>query len=337
MLMKRKFNLGLILLVVIALSFPLQSMADPAATINPSTGTTAITNLQGPPGVTIGGWLVPATGTSYAVDWTGLTATTTYMLVVIGEAQTVTLSDTTAQIVAKSIDMYDRDTNQKVGAGLITAVADMSSTSSSDQHGGTQGPPSQARGMWVSTNATEWNLQPSEFDSNGKPKSFKITVTGPTGVAGFFKWYWPKALLDLTGFNANTLAGFVDGDQVSTTTQTLADGGVVVSMNLTYSTHTVMTKKALPLSLAASKKSVKKKKRVSLFGWLNPKKARQTIKLFRKIKGQKSYKQIGVAKTNGKGYFSRKFPVTQTAYYVAKYKKGKKWITSPVKLVKATK
>lgn len=336
--MKRKFNLGLILLVVIALSFPLQSMAAPAASITPSTGTTAITNLQGPPGVTIGGWLVPQTGTSYTVDWTSLTAGTTYMLVVLGEAQTVTLNDTTAQIVAKSIDMYDRDTNQKVGPGLITALADMSNASTgSGANGNDQGPPPEARGMWISTNATDWNLQPGEFDSNGKPTSFKVTVTGPTGVAGFFKWYWPPALLNLMGFSADDLAGFIDGDQVSTTTETQANGGVIVTMNLTYSTHTVMTKKALPLSLAASKKSVKKKKKVSLFGWLNPKKARQTIKLFRKMKGQKSYKQIGVAKTNGKGYYSRKFPVTQTAYYVAKYTKKGKVITSPAKLVKATK
>ncbi len=319
---------------MLALVFPAQSVADPTATISPSAGTTPLSGMQGPTGASIAGWMTPASGTGYTVDWSGLTAGTNYMMVIIADAQTVVLTDTGAQIVANSIDSYNHETFEKVGSAVVTAVVDMTAMNNSE---GTNGPPAEAGGMWVSTNAIEWNMEPSEFDANGKPKSFQMTVTGPSGVAGFFKWYWPKALLDLLGFDADDLAGFVDGDQVSATTQTLADGGVLVSINLTYSTHTVTTKKALDISLAASSSSVKKKKKVSLFGWINPKKARKTVKFFRKIKGQKGYKQIGTDKTDSKGYFSRKFPVTQTASYYAQTVKNGKVIKSPVKQVKAKK
>jgi len=314
------------------------TLADPAATITPSIGTTSIPITGAPGNATVNGWLTAASGTSYTVDWTGLNATTTYMLVIIADAQAVTLGDNTAQITANSIDMYSHEAPyQKVGSGVVTAVADMSG--GNPQGGGPQGgPPAEARGMWVSTNAIEWNIEPSEMDSTGKPKSFKMTISGPSGVAGFFKWFWPKALMNKVGITANDLAGYIDNDQVSMNTTTYADGSALISFNLTYSQHIIKTAKALPLSLATNKKRVKKNTKVKLFGWYSNSKSvsarsAKVVSIYRKLKGQKKYSLIGKAKTGAKGFFSKTIPVKKTASFIAKALKGKKVIKSPVKTV----
>jgi len=228
-------------------------------------------------------------------------------------------------------------------AGIITGIADMAQTNGQKSVKGEgpppgQGPPAESRGMWISTNSPIWHLEPGEFDkTTHKPKSFKITIEGPSGKTGFFRWYWPKALLDFMNMKVSDLAGFIDNDQVSVNTTEYADGGGLVSLNLSYSEHVIKTAKALPISLAASKKSLKKKGKVNLYGWLGSKKAKKVVEVYRKIKGQKKYSKIGKVKTGAKGYYKRSIPVAKTASFYTRTKSGSKWLKSPVKSVSVKK
>jgi len=210
-----------------------------------------------------------------------------------------------------------------------------------------QGPPAEAEGMWMSTNASEWEFGPNkDFDGDGMPSSMVLKLTGKAGEAGFFKMFWPTALLKKMGLTKDTLAGFINGDQISTTIQEV-EGGVIITFNVTYKaagsekpkklnassssafkTITVATGKAAALTLSYSKKSIKKGKAVRLSGYVNPKRSRVKVFLYRKLKGEKKFKRVGAAKTNAKGFyrFTRKPP--KTAYYRTATKKGRKLIYS---------
>ena len=336
----RKVSL-IVVLAMLATAFilPLQAFADPTASINATLDT-----MPGFPqyipehGSFAAGWVANAAGLPYTVTWSNLDASKNYMIVILGEATSVSYG-TDITINANTINEYDPQTLNPSWyvPGLITAVADMSA--SADQKGPEgQGPPAESKGMWVSTNAPNWNMYPGEFDEKThKPKSFRIEVEGPSGVSGFFKWYWPKALLDFMNMKISDLAGFIDGDQMSVNTTTYPDGSGLVSINLTYSKHIVKTAKALPISLASNKKSLRRKaknKKVKLFGWLSAKRAKKVIEVYRKIKGQKKYSLLGRVKTGAKGYYKRTIPVTKTTSFYTRTKSGKRWLKSPVKLVR---
>jgi len=294
-----------------------------------------------------GGWIAPLLGTTYTVTWSDLDPSKNYMIVGIGDVTNVVYGGSTITMTMNSINMWDpnniNDTSHTM-PGLVTGIADMASTDqgprgrmSKSIGGRRQGPPAESRGMWISTNTPVWQLQPGEFDrTTGKPKTFKIQVTGPSGEAGFFRWYWPKALLGFMGIKPADLAGFVDNDQMKSTVTTYSDGSALISMNYHYSTHVLKTGKALPLSLATNKKRVSKRaknKRVKLFGWLSNRKRRQIVKIYRKKAGQKKYSMIGRVRTKAKGYYSRTIPVTKKSSFKAMAKVGRRWITSPIKTV----
>jgi hypothetical protein len=274
-----------------------------------------------------------------------------FMLMNMGNLQSWSYDDVNKVVTVKTkpIDFYHIDQS----SGQDFHMPEFNVVSFGPNPGGDggkdQGPPAEAEGMWMATNASQWEMGPSkDYDGDGMPSSMVLELTGKAGAAGFFKMFWPTALLNKMGLTKDTIAGFINGTQASTTTQEV-DGGVVVTFNVTYSstgfgkpkllksaattgfkTITVATGKAAALTLSLSKKSIKKGKAVSLSGFINPKRARANVFLYRKLKGEKHFKRVGVAKTNVKGFykFTRKPP--KTAYFRTATKKGSKFVYSEI-------
>lgn len=191
--------------------------------------------------------------------------------------------------------------------------------------------PEEATGLYVSFNGDDWEMiPPTQYRGR-----FGYKITGATGTKGWFKMFMPNALVEKMGFKKGEIAGFIDGDQASINVTDLETGVMISLSGFTYSTHTIYAGKALPLSLAASKKSIKSGKTTKLFGWSKTKKKGKKISLYKKEKGESAYTLVEELITGKKGYFSKKLSLSTTTSFKALYvnKKGKKtW--SPVKKVK---
>ncbi|MEW6407641.1 MAG: hypothetical protein AB1465_03045 [Patescibacteria group bacterium] len=250
-----------------------------------------------------------------------------YVAVVQGEVTSWSYDSETgyATINAKSITVPGRNGGPDMH-GLIVAVC----LGIADPNA----PTDQIKGMYVSTNAYDWEMIPPK--PGDKSPKFGYEITGKDGLKnGFFKMYMPKALLDFMHIKPKDLAGFIDGDQYAAEVSETPDGGAIISLTLHFSTRKVEAGKALPLSLAASKTTIKKGKRASLFGWLGKKKKGKEVQLYKKEKGEKVWTLFATLKTKKQGYFKKTLALQKTTKFKAKWinKKGKK-VTSPVKKVK---
>ncbi len=309
----------------------------------------------GPPGFYTAGFNAEAVDLNTPVEIKIQATEKPFMMMNMGNLQSWSYDETSkiVTINTKPIDFYhiDQQTGEEFHMPEFIVV---NFGPNPGGEGADQGPPDEANGMWMSTDATQWEFGPSkDYDGDGMPSSLVLELTGKAGTAGFFKMFWPTALLNKMGLTKDTLAGFINGTQASTTTETV-EGGVVITFNVTYTatglpsprlaraastpsgfkTITVATGKASALSIAQSKKSVKKGKAVIISGYVNPKQARIGVALYRKLKGEKRFKRVGVTKTNSKGLykFTRKAP--KTAYYkTARIKGGKLVYSSVIKVV----
>ncbi len=202
---------------------------------------------------------------------------------------------------------------------------------------GTDGPPEEMKGAWLSTNISDWSLiTPSQ-----EAPYFGFELTGPTGETGFLHMFIPSTVIDLLStysgqdLSAESMAVFENNDQ-SSTSVTDVDGSAYVDINVTFTdkitspaaeaTGTVVKEitagAKLPISLAATKYSVTKGKKTTLYGWIKSGKADKTVTLWRKLKGADEYVKIDTLTTEADGYFSTKVEVTKTANYKVKYKRN---------------
>lgn len=250
-----------------------------------------------------------------------------YLTVVQGEVTSWSYDSTTgyATINAKSITVPGRNGGPDMHGLIVAVVLGMTDPNA---------PKEQIKGMYVSTNAYEWEMIPPKPED--KSPKFGYEITGKDGLKnGFFKMYMPKALLDLMHVKPSELAGFIDGDQYAAEVSKMPDGGALISLTLSFSTKRVEAGKALPLSLAVSKTTIKKGKKTSLFGWLGTKKKGKTVHLYKKEKGKRVWTLLTTLKTKKQGYFKKTLVLQKTTKFKAKWinKKGKK-VWSPVKTVK---
>lgn len=224
---------------------------------------------------------------------------------------------------AKNIIIPGREGKPDMNGLIVAAVLGLPS-----------GAPEQIKGTYISTNAYEWEMIPPKMGE--KNPKFGYIITGKDGLKnGFYKMYIPKMLLDLMYVKPSELAGFIDGDQRAATVTETPDGGALISLTLSFSTRRIEAGKALPLSLAASKSTIKKGKKANLFGWLSTKKKGQKVQLYKKEKGKTGWTLITELTTKKKGYFSYLQRPTKTTKYKALYlKKSGKKVWSPVKTVK---
>lgn len=364
----KKISLMLILALLLSqVTFPIIGLADgpgdgpdeppsqwdPSNTKLISTNPSITPNFEmsggqggGPPGFTTIGFNAEAVDLNTTVEIKIRSDEKPFMIMSMGNLQSWSY-DATNKIVTintKPIDFYHIDQSSGQEFHMPKFIVVNFGPNPGGDGGSDQGPPSEADGMWMSTNASQWEMGPSEdYDGDGMPSSMVLKLTGKAGTSGFFKMFWPTALLRKMGLTKDTLAGFINGTQASTTTQEV-DGGIIITFNVTYSssglpdprlvrsaatpsgfkTITVATGKAAALTIAQSKKSIKKGKAITISGYVNPKKAKTKVFLYRKEKGQKGYKKIGEAKTNKLGYykFTRKPPIT-TSYKTGIRKNGK--------------
>lgn len=319
---KSKLLVFALILVLISLILPVDALADPSVTIDPSDG---VSLLPGFPmydaehGAYVNAWTVPGEGTTYTLNYTN--SADMKIFVSMGDVQSVNFNDDgTITAVVKSIMLYPPDGGENGFPGLMAAVVNP-----------TDGPPPQSKGMYISTNAYEWEMRPSEMNDEGKPEKFVIKITGKSGVKGWFKWFWPQALLDFVGIDAEKLAGFVDSQQTSTSVEEVP-GGALITINLTYSTHTIKTGEALPLSLASSSQKVSRGKK-RLYGWVSPKDGGRLVNIYRKVKGARRYRLIGRRRTDSEGFFKLFVERRPEASYKTKTNIGGRVYTSPVKSV----
>lgn len=202
---------------------------------------------------------------------------------------------------------------------------------------GTDGPPAEMKGGWLSTNIMDWELIPP---SPAAPY-FGFELTGPSGETGFLHMFIPSAVIDLmseyTGqeLTAEKMAVFENNDQ-SSATVTDVDGSVYVDINVTFTDSITSPATAaesevvkevtagakLPVSLAATKYSVSKGKKTELYGWIKSGKADKTVTLWRKLKGEDEFTKVATLTTEEDGYFSTKVVMNKTATYKVKYKRN---------------
>lgn len=215
---------------------------------------------------------------------------------------------------------------------------------------GQDGPPEAMRGAWLSTDVMNWSLI---APSQEKPY-FGFELTGPSGETGFLHMYVPSTVIDLLSeysgqdLSAESMAVFENSDQ-SSSSVTDVDGSAYIDINVTFSnnitspagaTTTDVVKEItagakLPVSLAATKYSVNKGNKTTLYGWIKSGKADKTVTLWRKIKGADEYVKIDTLTTDENGYFSTKVEINKTANYKVKYKRtsGVEAKISPVQKV----
>lgn len=202
---------------------------------------------------------------------------------------------------------------------------------------GQDGPPEAMKGAWLSTNIMNWSLI---APSQEKPY-FGFELTGPSGESGFLHMFIPSTVIDLLSeysgkdLSAESMAVFENNDQ-SSATVTDVDGSAYVDINVTFTNNVTSPADAattdvvkeitagakLPVSLAATKYSVNKGKKTTLYGWIKSGKADKTVTLWRKIKGADEYVKIATLTTDEDGYFSTKVEINKTANYKVKYKRN---------------
>jgi len=195
--------------------------------------------------------------------------------------------------------------------------------------------PTEASGLQIFHKAYSWSVLPvGDDDGDKKVSSVRLNLVGKPGQKENFGIFLPQALLNKWGLNSTNTAAIVGGERVAATVNNKVNPeGQMVNFSFTYPVSVVSVGKAMPLSLSANKKSIKKGKKVKLFGWISPLKKGAKVKILRKLKGETVYKEIAESKTNAGGYFKRSDKPAETALYKAATSKGKKRITSKAKKV----
>lgn len=201
---------------------------------------------------------------------------------------------------------------------------------------GEDGPPASMIGGWLATDIMNWELVPPSADA----PYFGFSLSGTSGDSGFLHMFIPSAVIDeISGYIGKTLtpadmAVFENNDQ-SSASVTDVDGSAYIDINVVFSdditspetasatvTKEITAGAQLDVSLAATKYSVSKGKKTTLYGWLKSGKADKTVTVWRKLKGEDSYTKIETLTTETDGYFSTSQTVNKTAHYKIKYKKN---------------
>lgn len=211
---------------------------------------------------------------------------------------------------------------------------------------GQDGPPVEMTGSWFTTNVQQWELIPPSPD---KP-AFGYKLSGSAGTQGFFHMFIPDSMIELLGkmsgkaLTINDLAVF-NGDAQSSLAVQAVTGGALVEINILFkedlntvkrdptSNHysasliskTITVQEQLPFSLTPTLSTVKKGKKVQLYGWISTGTPKTTMKIWRKLAGESDYTPWQILKLKKNGYFLKKFKPQSTATYKATYQ----GLTSP--------
>lgn len=289
--------------------------------------------------------------------WVGIEEDTEYTAV-------FTADESPAGVITPGGDMsLDTPWEYDATAGTVTVVftgAGLKSTDDSPSNmgivalvgvvaEGEDGPPAEMTGFWLATDVMNWELIPPSPEQD--TPAFGYSLTGPAGETGFLHMFMPTGIKDLLSqysgqeLSWDDLAVF-SGDSQSSLSLTEVDGGAYIDINVVFSDTTTsvsvassaVTKKLtvqeqLPVSLAASKTELKKNKTFDLYGWLKNGKKNQSVTVWRKQSGEKTFTKIDTLTTVKAGYFSETYTAKKTAKYKVKYRTSSGTKTSSVTTV----
>ncbi len=214
---------------------------------------------------------------------------------------------------------------------------------------GEDGPPAVMTGFWLSTDVQDWVLIPPSPEQD--IPAFGYSLTGPAGETGFLHMFMPTGVKDLMSQYSGQELDWEDlavfsGDSQSSLSITEVEGGAYIDINVVFSdtttsvsvasssvTKELTVQKQLPISLAASKTEVKKNKEFDLYGWLKNGKKNQTVTVWRKLSGEKTFTKIDTLTTVKAGYFLETYTTTKTTKYKVKYGTGSSAKVSAVQTV----
>jgi len=253
----------------------------------------------------------------------------TYLVMITGDTQSVTQTGPeTLNIKTKNIEHWCGSSDSKLKNKNSTLGFSKNPSYLVVDAGWPSGNilPAGARGLWVSTNASDWEILPST-------NSVRIKLTGKPDIKGTFKIFWPNSLLKKWGLNASNIAAFYNSNRITASVQKAA-GGLIINTSMPFGdTNIFSSGKAMPLSLTASKEKTKKNRRVKLYGWINPKKKGVLVSILRKLQGEHNYKQVAQKKTNSAGYYEYSEQLSKTASFKAAATNGKKKLSSRAKKI----
>lgn len=281
----------------------------------PETEYTAVFSVDEEPAVviTVGGDMTVDSNWEYSAD-----------------DSTVTVAFTAKSIVATNEQSGELEERPYTVLALVPAV-----------ELGQDGPPAEMIGSWFATNVEDWQMIPP---SEGTP-AFGYELTGPAGSTAYFRMFMPEGIRELLStFMGEELSwddmAVFSGDDQSSMSITEVTGGALVDIDVTFSskapgtsggasiastgtvTKRITVTEQEPVSISATKNSLKKGRKVTVYGWLKNGQANQTVTLWRKVKGASSFTKWQTLTTEADGYYSYQFTAKKTAKYKAKYKKN---------------
>jgi hypothetical protein len=239
------------------------------------------------------------------------------------------------------------DNGQLVNESAFVFIAP--GTDPTPENPNVQGCPASMAGGYVSTNITDWQINPP---TSREQMGFGLSLNGPANLVAYYTMYMPSTMLNLMStmsgrtVTPTDLALFIDNYQSSLKKTITADNGVIFDISLTFKSgdtnvsststvsKTVMAQEREKLSAAFKDNKVKKNKTAKLYGWMKNAKKGKAINIYYKKKGASTFtflKQVKTIKNNG--YYIYKFAPTEKGqfYYKAKSVNNKKK-SSKVKL-----
>ncbi|MDP3970193.1 MAG: hypothetical protein Q8P90_00670 [bacterium] len=199
------------------------------------------------------------------------------------------------------------------------------------------GLPSEMIGTTMATNTDTWNIiPPDENDAN-----FGFELSGPAGSTVNFYMFIPQAVIDLlssysdTTLNIEDLAVSLNDEQATlAVTENTERGGadvdisvlmsetktVISSLSASTAATSITVARKKPVSIAATKGTIKKGKYTKIFGWIRSGKKDKRVTLWKKVKGTDTFVKFKSLRTNKKGKYSHRMKPGKTQVIKAKFK-----------------
>ncbi len=253
------------------------------------------------------------------------------------DAGTVTVTFTATGIIAAN------DETGELGEDPVSVIALVPAVEI-----GEDGPPEEMTGSWFATNIDDWELIPPSEENI----AFGYQLTGPQGSTGYFRMFMPESMRELLSQFAGEELSWDDlavfsGDEQSSISITEVDGGALVNINVTFTstsagasiasagtvTKRITVSEQEHVSISATKSSLKKGKKVRIFGWLKNGKKNQTVTIWRKRKGESEFTKWKTLTTEDDGYYALRFAPKKTATYKVQYTKNGKTKKSDTKKI----
>ncbi|MBI2415628.1 MAG: hypothetical protein HYV33_03140 [Candidatus Kerfeldbacteria bacterium] len=314
-----------------------------------------ISDMMGdlPDRVAIAGWILDETDIENGVEYTAVFTADEVPAGVITPGATLSLDtppvwDEVANTY--TVQFVPTGMKQPTGSDSPENVAMVALVGVADTAAGEDGPPEEMRGFWLSTDVQEWALIPPS--PNQTTPAFGFSLTGPIDETGSMTVFMPDGIKDLLSeYSSQDLEwadmAVFDGDNQASLDITETDGGALFELSVVFTetvtttptassktvTKTLTVQKQLPISLAANKTKLKHGKQFRLYGWLKNGQRNQTIAIWRKQTGEKTYTKVNTVTTEHDGYFDQAYTARKTASYKVKYRRNGKMIESAVTMI----